>query len=119
MSYNLFLDDERSPNDIWGQTKNPDYVVYNWITVKSYKEFTDHLDSKGLPGKVSFDGFLGEESEYTGYDCALYLVEYCIDHDLELPKYYIHTDVNDDRKQITDLLKKFAAYQKKSSKKKG
>ena len=61
MSYNLFLDDEKKPRDIWSDTKVSEYAVYNWVTVKDYDSFIDIIKDKGLPTRISFDHNLSEE----------------------------------------------------------
>lgn len=111
MNYNLFLDDERSPENVtW--VKLPQV---EWIIVKNYSQFIDIIQKNGLPDIITFDHDLAYEHyveyhaahdpnspskgqitynkfiEKTGYDCALYLVNYCIDNDKQIPEYYIHT----------------------------
>ena len=58
-----------------------------------------------MPDVISFDHDLGDEhytnnsninysefKEKTGYDCAKWLIDYCIDNDLDFPKViYIHS----------------------------
>lgn len=68
MSYNIFLDDERFPSD----SDPKDYQI-----VRNYKDFCELVNSLGLPDFISFDHDLGETK--SGYDCALYLVNYCFD----------------------------------------
>jgi hypothetical protein len=137
MSYNLFLDDKRNPNDIWNHQKSPEYAVYNWIVVKDFSSFTDTIQDNGIPLRISFDHNLCDEHimesstkkipyesyrQKTGYDCALWLVEYCLDFDINLPKYKVHAEKGVGRKNIENLLDNFDKYQKskttKSSNKK-
>lgn len=102
---NLFLDDERN---VWDVTwvKLPSV---HWTIVRNYRQFVDAIEKNGLPEVISFDHDLGEEAyseafknhlktfdytkvrEKTGYDCALWLVNYCLDRRIDLPQYYIHT----------------------------
>jgi hypothetical protein len=112
--YNLFLDDVRDPSLCLNyKTKfMPDnrreYSMSEWTIVRNYDEFTKTLKSKfseGMfPGLVSFDHDLAdihyypesraESFEYyeeTGVDCAKFLVQFCIDNDLNLPEFYIHS----------------------------
>lgn len=111
MSYNLFLDDNRQPHKVtW--VKLPQV---HWTIAKSYADFTRIILAKGLPNIITFDHDLADEhyaeyewahndknlkkgqfqyskmKEKTGYDCAKWLVEYCMANKLELPTYYIHT----------------------------
>jgi hypothetical protein len=127
MSYNLFLDDNRTPKDIWNQTKSPEYAVYNWVTVKDYDSFIETIQENGLPVRISIDHNLSDEhiidtdkkkipyDSYkvkTGYDCIIWLVEYCIDYNLPLPKYKIHAEEGLGKKNIENMLEKFDKYQK-------
>ena len=100
----LFLDDYRQPLDCaqYMYRKQVDCRIYHkeWDIVRSYKEFIDWVDINGLPGLISFDHDLGDvvelkselpieswfnldnDTEYTGMDCAKWLIDYCLDHDL-------------------------------------
>jgi hypothetical protein len=117
MKYNLFLDDRRTPtSDPRVLKKNSVYQTLEWVVVRSYDEFTQHITKFGLPSVVSFDHDLSdehvkyyfehgghenpptyEEQEYitfkekTGKQCADWLVQYCIDNQLRLPLYYVHS----------------------------
>jgi hypothetical protein len=94
--YNLFLDDFRNPEDAYEFRLNPVYLLEHWIIVCNYDEFINYIEQHGLPKIVSFDHDLGEEhyekqlpydqyTEKTGYDCAKWLINYCIDHNKKLP----------------------------------
>ena len=94
MSYNLFLDDERFPRDVKWVELPP--VV--WFIVRSYDEFVKLVTEKGCPNIVTFDHDLAdahyrgqESSEKTGYDCAKWLVSYCMNGETIFPKYYVHS----------------------------
>lgn len=72
----LFLDDIR---------KTPE----DYLRVYDYNEFVEFIKTKGLPDFISFDHDLGEGK--TGYDCAKFLVEFCMDCDLKLPEFIVHS----------------------------
>jgi hypothetical protein len=82
----LYLDDDRTyrmpPNE-------------TWVRIYSYAEFVAYIEANGLPSEISFDHDLGEDENKqvlpSGKDCANFLVAYCIDHDLDLPKYDCHS----------------------------
>jgi hypothetical protein len=81
----LYLDDDRvyriPPND-------------SWVRIYSFDEFVAYIEANGLPDEISFDHDLGELNgviQKDGKDCANYLVNYCIDHNLDLPKYDCHS----------------------------
>ena len=96
MSYNLFLDDFREPEDAYLFRLNTIYMTEHWIVVRNYNEFINYIDVHGLPEIISFDHDLGEEHyekqleydqyiEKTGYHCAKWLIDYCIDNNKKLP----------------------------------
>ena len=122
----LWLDDYRNPME--GQ-----WLVFSPITledlevfwVKSYKEFTDWITENGLPDAICFDHDLGDyqafrnghpeyfedqewpETEKTGYDCAKWLVEYCMENKLKLPLYNIQSANPVGKENIDKLLKNY------------
>lgn len=75
----------------------------------SYVQFIKYIEENGLPSIISFDHDLGdspelrsmipieewydleESKEYTGMDCAKWLVNYCLDNSFPLPKYIVHS----------------------------
>lgn len=110
-SYKLFLDDERIPTDVLNYKP---LSIYNehWLIVRNYHQFTDTIERyfekfKMMPELISFDHDLADVhyssmnkggkinydnvSEKTGYHCAKWLVEFCIDNDLKIPKYLVHS----------------------------
>ena len=112
MSYNLYLDDLRVPYDTFNYSKDSRYTKLKWVIVRSYKEFVRAVETLGIPNLVSFDHDLADEhydtlgqtdflslSEYylsndremTGYDCAKWLCDYCIDNNEKFPNYLIHS----------------------------
>jgi hypothetical protein len=115
MGINLFLDDYRQPIQAYTYTKDTDYLQKEWKLVKDYNSFTSFLQRKILNGEklelVSFDHDLAPEhyapearwgdydqwaveaqfQERTGLDCAKYLVEFCKQYDIPLPKIKVHS----------------------------
>ena len=123
----LFLDDERFPSDVkW--VKLP--YVLNWDVVRSYDEFVEYVTENGVPKYVTFDHDLCDEhyrvmqdevnhfeyndgdltktfdygSEKTGYDCAKWLVQYCIDNNFAFPEYEVHSMNPVGSKRIKDYI---------------
>jgi hypothetical protein len=109
---NLFLDDERIPYstndelDAYYYSKNLDYVNLEWVIVRTYEQFIDHIKLNGLPQLISFDHDLADEyyqhllknnidysnyEEKTGMLCVKWLCDYCIDNQLKIPKCLFHT----------------------------
>jgi hypothetical protein len=109
--YHLFLDDERFPKDVtWLELP-----MVHWVIVRNYKQFVETIERDGVPLTVSFDHDLADEhyqeyhvahdermlshgqirydklKEKTGYECAKWLAQFCVDKHLPLPVYYLHT----------------------------
>jgi hypothetical protein len=109
MSYRLFLDDERKPS----QVKWIEMPLGPWVIVRDYATFVDYITRMGIPMFVSFDHDLADEhyrqsmyakdkhytnyytdgtfKEKTGFACAQWLVNYCLDKNLPFPKYQVHS----------------------------
>lgn len=122
MNKYLFLDDERCPSDVtW--VKLPE--TFDWAIVKNYNEFVAWIKNNGLPEFVTFDHDLAFEhypfneinpslkipydtyQEKTGYHCAKWLVEYCINTNQELPQCQVHTMNPIGRTNIINALRDF------------
>jgi hypothetical protein len=113
--YNLFLDDMRDPADCVKHMKgevNTDIYLASWMVVRDYVDFINTIEVHGLPVLISFDHDLAEghyhknmqsgqinydsedfktDSYKTGYHCAKWLVEYCMDKKLKLPAFIVHS----------------------------
>jgi hypothetical protein len=125
--YCLFLDDFRIPADvILYMPKCKYYVDREWVIARSYDEFVATILEKGIPIAVSLDHDLADEhyaagdlgmtvdysefTEKTGYHCAKWLIEYCIDHNKEIPTaVFIHSRNMPGSKNIESL---FTTYEK-------
>lgn len=110
----LLLDDIRDAETTFNWTKNTIYSLNEWDLVLNYTEFVKYIEINGLPDVISFDHDLADEhyvpqeywepyeksaeyqsnqkyTEKTGNDCAKWLVEYCINNKLDLPKCLVHS----------------------------
>lgn len=135
--YNLFLDDYRQPENCCGYAHSlgirPDlYITREWDVVENYKEFVDHITKNGLPKLISFDHDLSDEhyapielydeenefkikeweskqsyKEKTGYECAVWLIEYCMANNKKLPEFVVHSMNPVGRERIKNLLTDF------------
>jgi hypothetical protein len=114
MGYKLFLDDVRNPVHCISYMhlrigrRNPIYLENDWVICRNYKSFVNTIEEMGLPDFISFDHDLADEHyitvsesgsieyesyiEKTGYECAKWLVNYCLDHKLQIPDYTVHSD---------------------------
>ena len=75
------------------------------IGVRSYTEFITYITDSGLPDFISFDHDLGLEE--SGYDCAKWLVNYCLDNNFRLPKFDVHSQNPVGKENILSLLQNF------------
>lgn len=103
----LFLDDNRKPYDVFLNTIDPDYENNSeWTIVSNFHEFINFIEKFGLPKLISFDHdldiehYLPENQENidydlfkskTGYDCAVWLLEYCNKNGFEIPNFKVHS----------------------------
>ena len=103
----LFLDDIRTPYDVFQYTVDFDYYQESeWVIVKTYEDFIHHIITEGIPELISFDHdlsaehYLPENQENipydnmevkTGYHALKWFIKYCNENDLELPKLKFHT----------------------------
>ena len=100
-AYSLFLDDIRLIRDIY---HHPTFL--SWAPeVRHYDAFVAIITERGLPEYVSFDhdladihyknlinGISNENCvEKTGYDCAKWLCDYCVERGLPFPDYAVHS----------------------------
>lgn len=123
----LFLDDVRMPQDV-GNYMNPValrplYRKSQISIVRNYKEFCNYLENNPLPDIVSFDHDLADIHyeipflewndnsseqlgvEETGYDCANFLINFCIKKDLPIPVVYCHSMNPVGKQNILNLFK--------------
>ena len=107
--YNLFLDDDE--NRIPQKLHWIELPFVNWIIVRTYDEFINCITNHGLPVMISFDHDLADNhykeyhranesakkldynnyKEKTGYHCAQWLAQHCIDNKLGLPVCFVHS----------------------------
>lgn len=102
--YNLFLDDVRIPTHVtWADIP----VDQHYSVVRNYNEFISLILARGVPKYVCYDhdladchygdGLDGHKINYnkytekTGYDCAKWLVDYCIKQNIKHPPYIVHS----------------------------
>lgn len=91
----LFIFDENEPCGIfWAKTQT---------------EFENYIKEHGLPDVISFDNDLGIGNG-EGYDCAKWLVEYCMNNNVQLPEWYIHSTNPVAKENIENLLINFKNY---------
>ena len=126
----LFLDDIREPEHAYEYTKQEIFLKQKWEVVRNFDEFKSYIKKNGMPFFISFDHDLADthytpehlwtdydkskewqeaqvHEEKTGYECAMWLVDFCIDNNLKLPKYYCHSMNPVGKDKIVGLLLSF------------
>ncbi len=113
----LFLDDIRIPKDAIGlvpSNLNQFYFENDWVIVRDFHQFCNYLQKFGVPDFVSFDHDLADEHygyfttdnwvEKTGYECAKWLVDFCLEKGVGLPDYQVHSANPVGKKNIESYL---------------
>ena len=139
-TYNLFLDDVRQPADCLTYINNRAYVELKWDVVKTHASFVKHIEDKWkegeFPSTVSFDHDLAPEhyhpsmyagvkaynsayqkmEEPTGRSSAEWLVKFCIENELEMPRCYIHSMNPAGRERIRQTLGDYERFMARTQK---
>jgi len=76
------------------------------IWVKNKNEFVNWIEEEGLPNGICFDHDLGKD-EPTGYDCARWLIEYCLNHKILPPLWACQSANPVGKVNINRLLRNF------------
>lgn len=116
----LFLDDERNPSQVnWIDIPLTQYVI-----VRNYNSFCNAIinyfnESGKLPEFITFDHDLSDfdaanssnpdikPREKTGFDCAKWLVEFCIQNNLRMCEYQVHSMNPIGRENIISYIESF------------
>jgi hypothetical protein len=125
--YKLFLDDIRDPREAYPYTGFQEFLNDDWKIVRNYDQFVDYVTKnwkthKAFPTLIAFDHDLSIEDimktdnfkEKTGMDCAKWLVDFCIDNNLELPNWISHSMNPAGRDNINLFLKNYLKLSKKN-----
>lgn len=89
MSYHLFLDDERTPEQVrWVDLpKNVE-----WVIVRNFVDFCNTVQNRGIPEFISYDHDLGDEIvRRDGYACAWIMIDACEDAKVKHPNFQVHS----------------------------
>jgi hypothetical protein len=127
----LWLDDIRDPKDtIWVDWMVENGIIlseFNITWVKSYGEFTKWIEKNSLPSLICFDHDLGEDvakgrvskgmskrqarilkrETLSGFDCAKWLIEFCLDNELNAPDFKIQSANPVGAENIKGLIENF------------
>ena len=100
----IFLDDFRKPEQYVNTKLN---MVFCATTFDQFVEVLNQVYNRyNSVDEIWFDHDLGENAG-TGYDCAKYLVDFCIKHNMVLPEYHIQSDNPVGRQDIDSYLKSY------------
>ena len=106
MFYSLFLDDLRTVDMVYG-------TPANFVVVRTYNKFVNHILINGLPEFISFDNDLGLGDDGLvapdGYAAAKWLV-YESGLDLRNLQFTVHSANPVASEQIRGLLNNYIAY---------
>lgn len=114
----LWLDDIRDPfkNDSEWLTFSPILRPYKVIWVKNYDEFISWIKLNKLPDAICFDHDLGwdknDNEMKSGFDCAKWLIDYCIDNDLDIPEYAIQSANPVGKDNISSIIESYKRFKK-------
>lgn len=134
-TYNIFLDDNRNPIDVYEYTNRLEYKMFAWKVVRSYQEFvdlfTERLMNNELPRLVSFDhdlatehyliaarNFLNEFDENsvnipTGWHALLWMINTYVEDDMKLPHILLHTKNPAGKKNMQSLIDEYGVNSKR------
>lgn len=127
----LWLDDMRNPFIDYENKVPVESTVIHWVL--NYDQFVEYINKFGLPDIISFDHDLADEHytpkeywddydkskeyqesrdyrEKTGKDCANWLINYCMDRDLNIPKFYVHSANPVGRDNILGVLNSYLKF---------
>lgn len=133
-TYYLFLDDVRTPRSAFSCTGFQPFLNKDWIVVRNFTQFVEYIEKKWkelqeFPEFIAFDHDLDDEHYIvkgddwknhssdemgmaeTGYDCAKWLVDFCINNDLKLPEWFCHSMNPAGKENINMLLTNFKKHQ--------
>jgi len=111
MTWNLFIDDERMPQDVtWGSPEF--YSTFPWTIARNMKQVQSLTDMYGFPNFVSFDHDLGD-NEPTGKDIANWMIEGDMDCTHRIPddfQFYVHSRNPVGKANIEGLLNNYLGH---------
>lgn len=108
------------------------FKLEKWVIARNYNQFVNIIIIKGVPKLISFDHDLGIEyykitnlknpnvdyskyQEKTGYDCAKWLCDYCQQHNIKFPEFYIHSMNNVGAMNIKHYILNYKKHVEKNS----
>jgi len=131
-TYKLFLDDLRTPYSAYEYTRYTPFLVSDWKIARNYNQFVKYIKSNWekhqyFPELIAFDHDLSDShyfpnsnwdnyvewektqdfKEKNGYECAKWLVNFCVENDLDLPDWVCHSMNPVGRDNINFLLENF------------
>lgn len=107
----IWLDDKRNPDGPYGYKGDrwidlapiPKPFETTWI--KDPESFKAWVNKYGLPDAICFDHDLGECE--SGYDCAKFVIDYCLDNNVPVPKYVVQSSNPVGKANIEGIFKSF------------
>lgn len=118
MTWNLFIDDERSLEDVtWAPWQvREKYRNEEWVIARgAYQVYQEISKRDEFPSFISFDHDLGEYSD-TGYDIVKELINRDIGRWVKIPKdfdFYVHSQNPIGKANIEGLLNNYLEHREK------
>ena len=112
MTWNLFLDDERTPDHVTWAPWDVRMKYHNeqWVICRNRADVVLTIMSRGMPSYISFDHDLGQD-EPTGHDIAKLIVDWDMnDRYYSLPEdfsFYVHSQNPIGKANIEGLLNNY------------
>lgn len=107
----MWIDDLRDPFDgNWIKKYSPIGTDVQVVWVMSYEGFVHWINNYGMPDAICFDHDLGgidDKDEKTGLDCAKYLVSYCMDKNIDVCPFNVHSSNPVGAKNIRSYLNNY------------
>jgi len=113
----VWLDDARNPYEKdWLDRFSPLQKPYEVIWAKNYDDFVDWITENGMPEAICFDHDLGEDhetsDEKSGMKAAKWLIDYCLDNDLNPPLWNVQSDNPAGRDNINGIILSYIKFRK-------
>ena len=108
----LWVDDIRDPfSNMYGSfilkalgiSSYPNDTQITWV--KNFAGFCNTIENEDMYDVIFFDHDLGEEE--SGKDCANFLIDYCIDNNIDVPQCYSQSSNPVGRKNILSYIESY------------
>lgn len=123
MSYRILVDSRLSPDDVYEKTKDEEYNIGQWITVKNISEFAKVIqnnlyDNEVMPELISWEFNLGFDildkkinpKAETAPDLIKWLITFCEQRGQRFPDHLVHSEDQNQARDLRTLLRNSKEY---------